>query len=327
MIDPSPILDLIYGFRRSKTMFAAVALGVFDRLRERPARLDEFAGDRGAMERLLDACVGLGLLEKHGAEYRNTPLADEYLCRSSPRTLSGYILYSNSALYPMWGNLEDALREGANRWEATFGFQAGGIFEHFFNSEELKRDFIAGMNGFGQISSPAVVAAFDLGRFRRFVDLGGATGHLALAAIERYPRMSAAVFDLPAVIEVAREYTRGKVDLIAGDFFVDPLPHADLYAVGRILHDWGESKVGALLDRIYAALPSGGGLLIAETLLDDDKCGPIDAQIQSLNMLICAEGRERTLPEYEALLRLAGFSEIAGCRTGAPLDAILALKS
>jgi len=28
--DPAPVIDLIEAFRRSKTMFAAVALGVFD---------------------------------------------------------------------------------------------------------------------------------------------------------------------------------------------------------------------------------------------------------------------------------------------------------
>ena len=48
------------------------------------------------------------------------------------------------------------------------------------------------------LSSPTVVAAFDLRGFRRLVDLGGATGHLAIAACERYPELRAAVFDLPA---------------------------------------------------------------------------------------------------------------------------------
>jgi hypothetical protein len=57
-------------------------------------------------------------------------------------------------------------------------------------TDEARRDFLSGMNGFGQLSSPAVVAAFDLGRFCRLVDLGGGTGHLALTACARYPRPS-----------------------------------------------------------------------------------------------------------------------------------------
>lgn len=54
--------------------------------------------------------------------------------------------------------------------------------------------------------------------------------------------------------------------------------------------------------------------------------GPVPANMQSLNMLVVAEGRERTLEDYSRLLRTAGFAEVAGRRTGAPLDAILAVK-
>ena len=54
MTDPAPILELIEAFRRSKTMFTAVKLGIFDG--ERP--------QGAAMDRLLDACVGLGLLDE-----------------------------------------------------------------------------------------------------------------------------------------------------------------------------------------------------------------------------------------------------------------------
>lgn len=324
------VLALIDAFRQSKTMFAAVALGIFDRLESRSADCEELAAelgaDAGALERLLDACVGLGFLRKRGGAYSNRPVADAYLCRSSPTALTGYILYSNSVLYRLWGNLEDAVREGTHRWKQTFDLD-GPIFSHFFKTEEAMRDFLLGMHGFGLISSPAVVAAFDLSRYRRFVDLGGATGHLAAAARERYPHIEAAVFDLPRVIEFARGRAAPGIELIAGDFFQGPLPEADVYMLGRILHDWSEEKIRHLLRRIWERLPAGGALLVAERLLDEDKCGPVAAQMQSLSMLVCTEGKERTLSEYAALLGEAGFREVESRRTGAPLDAILAVKS
>src|SRR5262249_34578883 len=156
---------------------------------------------------------------------------------------------------------------------------------------ESLRDFIAGMHGFGLLSSPHVVAAFDLGRFHRLVDLGGATGHLAIAACERYPRLRAAVFDLPDVAEVAREHVvrsqaKDRTAVIPGDFFTARLPEAALYSLGRILHDWSDERVGALLSRIAAALEPGGGLLVAEKLVDEDRTGPLSAHMQSLNMLV-----------------------------------------
>jgi len=326
--DPAPVLDLIEAFRRSKTMFAAAALGVFDRLAEGPLEAADLARgcDLDAMTRLLDACVALGLLARERDRYRNTPAAQTYLIRSGEHTLAGYVLYSNAALFRLWSGLEDAVREGTDRWRQTFGWE-GPLFSHFFKTDEAMRDFLLGMHGFGLLSSPSVVAAFDLSGYRRLVDLGGATGHLALAASKRYPGLEAAVFDLPRVIGFAREFVPDhRLELIAGDFFTDPLPMADLFAVGRILHDWSEEKIRRLLARIYQRLSPGGALLIAEKLLDEDKRGPVAAHMQSLNMLICTEGRERTESEYRALLTAAGFARIQARRTGTPLDALLAVK-
>ena len=307
MTTPDKIIDLIEAFRRSKTMFAAVQLGIFDGAR--PADCKE-------LPRLLDACVALGLLEKRGDIYVNTAESDKYLRADSPDSLTGYIHYSNEALYPMWAHLEDAIREGTPRWKQTFAVE-GGIWAGYFRTEETKRNFLKGMHGFGRISSPAVAAAFDLSRFHRLIDLGGASGHLVEAVRQRYPHIDAQVFDLPAV---ATLYP----GTIAGDFFTDPLPAADLYSVGRILHDWSDEKIRPFLAKIHAALPPGGGLLIAEKLLEP---GYISAHMQSLNMLVGAEGRERTAAEYEALLRAAGFSQVQSRATGSYLDAMLAIKS
>jgi len=290
----------------------------------------ELGASADALERLLDSCVALGLIEKQGELYSNSPVAATYLTRSSPHTLAGYILYSDRALYLLWGNLESAIREGTDRWKQTFGGQAS-IFDHFFRTDEARRDFLSGMNGFGQLSSPAVVAAFDLGRFCRLVDLGGGTGHLALTACARYPHLQATVFDLPAAIATAREYVgcstpRSALAFVEGDFFTDPLPEADIFALGRVLHDWSEEKVRTLLRKVWERLPPGGALLIAEKLLNDDKTGPVPALMQSLSMLVCTEGKERTLAEYTALLREAGFVRVEKKVTDAPLDAILAVK-
>src|SRR6202022_2847889 len=104
------------------------------------------------------------------------------------------------------------------------------------------------------------------------------------------------------------------------------LPDADLFAMGRILHDWPEDKIRALLAKIYRRLPSGGGLLLAEKLLHEDKTGPTSAHLQSLNMLLCTEGKERTLGEYRRLFENARFRDVQGKFTGSPLDAVLAIK-
>lgn len=334
MVHPEVVLDLIESFRRSKTMFAAVSLRIFDRLHESPsaaaALAEEIGADAGALERLLDACVGLNLLHLENGLYSNSGTAATYLRRASPQTLAGYILYSDRVLYPMWGNLESAVKEGSHRWKQTFDLE-GPIFQSFFRTEEFMRTFMQGMHGFGLLGSPAIVRIFNLAGFQTICDLGGGTGHLAAAACERYGQMRGVVFDLASVLPMARETIAAspaaeRMSTMAGDFFSDPLPPADLYALSRILHDWNDERCALLLRRIHEALPSGGAVLIAEALIEDDRSGPLHAHMQSLNMLICTEGRERTEAEYRTMLESVGFHRVESRRTGAPLDATLAYK-
>jgi acetylserotonin O-methyltransferase len=332
--DPTPVLQIIDGLRLSKTIFAALEIGVFDLLEDEELTAAE-AAERlrihpDGAERLLDACCAASMLDKAEGRYRNTPIASTYVVRSSPHTLSGYMLYSNRVTWQLWQHLEDAITEGSPRWTQAFGKQVD-LFEHFFRTENAKRTFLAGMHGMGLLSSPAIAGAFDLSHHQVVADLGGGTGHLAAAICARYPHLRGIVFDLPQVVPVTEQYLqRGDADnrirVEAGDFFTDPLPSADLYCLARILHDWSEDKVRLLLRRIYAALPSGGGLLLGEMLLNEDKTAPAYAMLQSLNMLVCTEGKERNFYEYRELLESEGFTEVQGKITGTILDAVYAQR-
>jgi acetylserotonin N-methyltransferase len=333
--DAAPILDLMDAFRRSKVLFTAVSLGIFERLHDGASNAAELAEtlsvNASALERLLDACAALDLLSKRDGRYTNTENADTYLRDRSPHTLTGYIRYSDDVLYPMWGHLDDAIREGRHRWEQVFGVE-GPIFSGFFRDERATRVFMQAMHGLSALSSGPVLDAFDLGRFDRLVDLGGATGALVIAACERHPGLRGAVFDLQRTAVLTRERVgesaaRDRIEILEGDFFADDLPEADLFALSRILHDWTDEKSLQLLRRIARRLPGGGGLLICEKLLHDDGVGPVPANLQSLNMLVVTEGRERSLGEYRRLLTEAGFTSIEGHRTGTYLDAILAVKT
>ena len=333
--DPTPVLDLLNGFRKSQVMFTAVELGIFDALDSGPqtcaALAAKLPANVDALERLLAGCVHLQLL-KHASDGRfaNTQTATAYLTTASPSRFLGYINYSRSALWKMWDHLPTAIREGTHLWKQAFGTD-GPIFSQFFRTENAKREFLFGMHGFGLLSSPHVVSAVDLSRFVTFVDLGGATGHLAVAACRGYPHLRAIVSDLAEVVELTREVVGAtevteRVTVVPGDFFVDALPSGDIYALGRIVHDWTEEKIVRLLTKIYEALPAGGAVLIAEKVLNDDKAGPEWAVVQSLNMLVCTEGKERTLAEYETLLTRIGFRDVVCHRTPSPLDVVLAVK-
>lgn len=52
--------------------------------------------------------------------------------------------------------------------------------------------------------------------------------------------------------------TAGPPRCVAGDFFTDPLPEADLYVLARVLHDWSHGKCVQLLARVQQACRPGG---------------------------------------------------------------------
>ncbi len=331
--DPAAVLDLISAFRRTQVLFTACELKLFDTLatpKTLPALASELTLNPDALERLLAACVMLGLLKRDGDTFANTPAATAYLTTASPTRMLGYINYSNAVLWKLWDNLPDAIREGTNRWKQTFGTD-GPIFSQIFRTPDDQREFLMGMHGYGLMSSPAVVNAVDLSKYSTFVDLGGATGHLVTAACVRWANLRGVVFDLPQVVPLATEIVnatpvKDRVTVVGGDFFADELPKGDVYALGRIVHDWTNAKIKTLLARIYDALPSGGAVLVAEKVLHDGKAGPDWAVTQSLNMLLVTEGKERTLGEYAALLTEAGFKDVTCRRTTSPLDAVMGVK-
>lgn len=75
-----------------------------------------------------------------------------------------------------------------------------------------------------------------------------------------------------------------------------------------------------------SVVPSGGGVLLVEAMLFENRRGPVMAQIFSLNMLVQAEGRERPPSEYTRMLTKTGFHNVQVCRTGKSYDAILAVR-
>ena len=83
------IVDLASAYYGSAVLFAAIDCDVFGQV----ARGEFDASSRG-MRLLADACVALGLLEKHGDAYANTPAGAMALVPGGPADLTKAIRYN-----------------------------------------------------------------------------------------------------------------------------------------------------------------------------------------------------------------------------------------
>eukprot|EP01147_Barroeca_monosierra_P005372 gene5372-7122_t len=338
------LLGLLDGFRQSQTLFSAVELGVFDFLDVEKASAEDVSNgldlSLDGTERLLDACCGLGLLQKQAnGIYTNTHVAEMHLLKRSPHSFVGYILHSQELLVPLWSHLATAVAQGSNVWENTFGTSAEQVFSNVYVSTHGIERFMSAMHSMGAQTSPFIVSAFDLSSYRSVLDLAGATGHLAIAFCRAYPDSMACVGDLSQVLPTTKIYIdeaslTHRISVCEIDMFhkipctITPSDApVDLIMLSRVLHDWKDDDCIKILKNSFSALHQGGGVLIAEKLLNNEKhTGPVSAQLQSLNMLVQTHGRERSLNEFETLLHHAGFVDVRAHSTGKYLDVILAKK-
>ena len=180
---PDKIQDLIYAFRASKALFAACELGIFDLLHDSktPQSAEEIAAkmkaDADATTRLMDTLVALELLQKtkkgESWFFANTQMASQFLIKSSPSSVNGYIELSNKVMYPLFLNLESAVLEGSNQWMRTFGLSSEEVWKAEYNTEEARLQFLRGMHSTSLHFCHLVAKAFDLSKFNSCCDLGG----------------------------------------------------------------------------------------------------------------------------------------------------------
>lgn len=317
-LTPVPLMQLATGFWASKTLAAAHELDLFSRLSGTTGTTvaelaDALRIDARPAEMLLTGCAALGLLEKRDGRYRNSSLAEEFLVRGKPYYFGGFVQMADQRLYPGWGRLTEAIH--TNRPTTWDPQRQSSLFDG--EDPELLAVFWEAMHSLSTFSARALGRSIDLGGARRLLDVGGGSGAFDIELCRLYPDLTATVYDLSPVAEIAAGKVAaagldGRIATVAGDFFADPeLPAGhDTILLSMIMHDWAEARCRTILEKCWAALPRGGRLIIAELLVDDERTGPPPAALMSLNMLIETEGRNYTPAEYHTWLGEVGFRDV-----------------
>jgi len=320
-------MGLVTGFWSFKTFAAAVEMELFTKLAGgRTLTVAEAEVELGIPERpadlLLTACASLGLLEKDGDGYRNTELAEEFLVRGKPYYFGGQVSYCDQRTYLPWHRIGEALHSDRPlTWDPA-------TQESMFDTADprMLESFWGAMYSTSIFTAKALAGRIDLSGKKRLLDVGGGSGAYAIELCRSLPGLSATVFDLPHVCEiaagnVAKAGLAEQIATAAGDFLSDePLPGGhDVVLFSMILHDWDEATNQRLLTKAYEALAPGGRAVISELLLNAERTGPAPAALMGLNMLVeTVGGRNYSDVEYAAWLRQAGFTDVHTVHFDAP---------
>jgi phospholipid N-methyltransferase len=315
---PERIMKIGHGFWASKTLLSAVKLGVFTEIaRNGPQTVDDLEDAIGLHPRssrdFLDALVALDLLDREDGLYRNTPESDAFLVEDKPTSLAGWFEMFNDRLYPFWGNLEEALQTGRPQNELE-GDQSHPFEEAIYHDDRNLEQFVGAMTSLSMGVAEALAHEFPWTEHQTVVDLGTSQGIVPKRIAEENDHIQAIGADLPRVEPYFNDFTgespaADRIEFRAADFFSEePLPAADVYILGHILHDWSLDDKRAILSKVAEAVNPGGAIIVYGTMIDEERREAELPLLMSLNMLIeTPAGFDYTAGQCIEWLLEAGF--------------------
>lgn len=162
--------------------------------------------------------------------------------------------------------------------------------------------------------------AYDFGRHRTVMDVGGGLGGFLSALGQAHPSLDLVLVDLPAVVALAARRPGNIARIEPRDMLREPLPEgADLITLIRVVHDHDDRSVRLLLSSIRRALAPGGALLIAEPMAGEAGTAAMADAYFGFYLWAMGQGRPRTPEELSRLLQEAGFRRMRRLRTAEPL--------
>lgn len=314
---PERILQTGLAFWSSKTLLSAVEMELFTELARHPDDLETLRSRLGLHARsardFLDALVALGFLQREGDVYKNTPETDLFLDKRKPSYIGGILEMANHRLYGFWNHLTEALRTGEKQNEAKGG--GPDFFGTLYADPSRLKQFLRSMSGLSRGANIRIAQLFEWSKYKSFVDVGTAQGDLAVQIAKAHPHLQGIGFDLPEVAPTFEDYVAenglsDRVGFVAGSFFSDSIPAADVVTMGHILHDWGLEDKRMLIRKAYDALPKGGAFIAYDSIIDDDRSKNAFGLLMSLNMLIeTQDGFDYTGADCSGWMKEAGFRE------------------
>jgi DNA-binding transcriptional ArsR family regulator len=300
----------------STALLGAVArYGIADLLEERgEATAEEIAGklelDADAVHRTLRALANMGIFTmSHEGRFSNNRISRGLRSGSVSRSREWVLYFSSASNANAWIDYAHTLKSGKSAFVNLHGASVWTWFDQHPDEREM---FAHAMMGLTTMDGPAIAAAYPFREIKTLCDVGGGRGTLLSEILVRHPHLHGVLCEGEGVIASAKELlqSRGvleRCELAAGDFFEAVHPGAEAYLMKTVLHDWDDARSLKILSVVRKAMKPGGRLLLCEMLLEKTSRDWVGTRVDLQMMVVCDEGRERSLEEYQALLAKSGF--------------------
>jgi hypothetical protein len=318
----------------TQALYVAAKLGIADLLTGGEKTAAELAAATETHERslyrVLRALASVGVfLEAKPHTFVNTPMS-ETLRTDAPNSTRYFVIFGGEE--PHWrtmGHMMYSVRTGEPAWQHVHDEP---IFPYMFNTnKELGEIFNRAMIGLSHQDIEPLMNAYDFSGVGRLADIAGGYGYLLAEALKKYPAMRGVLFEVPQLLEGAREFMQSsgvadRVEFVSGDFGKDIPVHADVYLLKHIIHDWYDPTSEGILRNIRKHMSDDGRVLIIDGVIPPGN-EPHLKKVLDIEMMISPGGVERTAEEFERLLNNSGFRLNRIIPTASPDSIVEAVKA
>lgn len=304
------LMDILSGFERAAVVLGAAQLDLFSPLGNGPVTAATVAVQAGlpvrGVERVLNACVGLGFVTKDGDRYQNSPLADAFLVKGKPGYV-GNMIKQTADRYVAWEKMPDAVRTDKPVLPLTGA--------KLLNAPpEVLDNYVHGLFDMGKGLAQRIGSLVDLSNCRSLLDVAGGSGVYSIILCRQFPRLKATVFELPPILQrtrqiIAREGMADRVNVREGNYFTDDFGSGlDAVLLSNMLQTEGRQTCHMVLKKALAALNPGGKILIHGIMPNADRVSPLLPVVFSVfMMLVFPEGEAYPAEEIIGWLHETGF--------------------
>lgn len=208
-----------------------------------------------------------------------------------------------------------AVRTGETVCEGSFGED---VWQHLDSGAYTDASMEVFSTGSRVPELEFLVEGFDWSSAGRVVDVGGNTGAVVQALLDRYATLCATLIDLPCFTRPARQRLArfGERCEVRSQSFFDPLPDdGDVYLLSAVLSDWPAEKVTRILRNCAHATAGGGRVVVSELHLTGELLDPAQPTRTDLFLAASVHAPDRPVEEITELADAAGLEHVATNRS------------
>lgn len=326
------IIEMAQGFYVSKAIGTAADLNLAELINDQEKSISTIAKEANVHEeslyRLMRMLASQGIFtEKKNKIFKNNRLSKTLLDHQD--SMRHMVIHQvNSINWKMFEELDYVVKTGNNAAQKVLGMD---VFEFLEKNPDRNKIYNQAMTNSSLMLSYAILSEYNFKNTNKIIDIGGGQGILVSMILHKYPNIHAAIFDLPHVVEGAKEIAKqfnvsDRLETISGNFFEEIPEGADTYFLKSIIHNLSNDQCIDLLIRTKSVIPENGKILIFEPIIKNDNRYSF-AKLYDIQMLVGRNGgKERTKDEFYDIVTKSGLKVNRIVETAAPFAIIEVIK-